>query len=120
MVEIESFTGHVLKKKLGFKKAIKEFHNKNKNGGNFGFNLHTQEGRGFRIYGEHDADGLIKILIFRKGGKIIGMNPEYKDIIDSGNKNTITLDYVIEQIKLYMRTNQVKNTTFQNYIKDST
>ncbi len=109
MVNIKSLTGPMLKRELNIKKAYKRFHNRNRGGGSFAFELSTRKYPEFKIYGHHDIDGEITNLEFAKlwqpGDSY--MEPEPTIIIDCGNRKTITLDYAIEQIKLGM--NNVKH-----------
>ncbi len=104
MLNIKSISGQILKKELGIPRAQKRVHNKSKIGGEFVFTLSTKKYPEFRIYGIHNIDGEI-IHLDTKEVWEVGFSPTEPEptiIIDSMNYKTITLDYVIEQIKLGM------------------
>lgn len=70
MLNIIDLRGTTLKKLLGFDRAMKRYHNKNKSGGNFGFTLIKSKNEKrkkdywFNLHGIYDTEGNIRSLGF--------------------------------------------------------
>ncbi len=59
-------TGSAFKKEVGFKRAIKRYHNKNKSGGNFGFTLIDKNDKWYDLHGFHDTNKKVSNVRFGK------------------------------------------------------
>lgn len=68
MIQKSDLTGQTIKKRLNARRCMQRWHNKNKQGGNFGFNIYMGEGfvreRDKEITGYYDRKGNIWSLSF--------------------------------------------------------
>jgi len=98
MIAKKELTGTVIKKELGARRCVQRWHNKNKSGGNFGFNIYFSEefdrATDKEITGEYNRDGDIINLRFGTLWQLGGSVPA--DAIES---KTALFDYIRKYIE---------------------
>ena len=94
MIKKDELTGARLKKALDLYKANQRWHNRNKSGGNFGFNLFQSPrhkfGKDYQLVGAYDTLGRVTSLTF---GRLFQAGYKIDNLYD------LTFERLIEVIK---------------------
>lgn len=101
-MKIQELNGTKLKKDLGLRRVIKRYHNRNKSGGNFAYNLlMAGEKVGaihFELHGYHDIDGHITSL---KLGRLYQL--PFMTLIEFKTGKTCDYGELVETLKAGMK-----------------